>query len=126
MMTDEAKVDFFCVFRCFHKYVSRKYVSIIPFICCQSGSRSLSTFPPTGYTGPSGPVWDQGGRTPVQWTGRQDCSAHIHRTTFCASLAQFDVIQLSHENPGQDDTKLNHFVCYAAGVDAELSLELVQ
>ena len=53
------------------------------------------------YSGPSGHVSDQGGRTLVLHLDRGDtldlycdnCSAYISSTTFCVSLSQFDVVQ---------------------------------
>merc|ERR1711892_847830 len=66
----------------------------------QNGQKIDESQHESGYSGPSGRVHDQGGRTLVLHLDMgdtldlycYDCSARIYYTTFCVSLSTFDII----------------------------------
>merc|ERR1711892_888855 len=66
----------------------------------QNGQKIDESQHESGYSGPSGRVHDQGGRTLVLHLDMgdtldlycADCSARIYYTTFCVSLSTFDIL----------------------------------
>merc|ERR1719500_190521 len=66
----------------------------------KNGQRIEESYHVSDYTGPSGRVADQGGRTLVQHLALGDtlelycdnCKAGIFYTTFCVSLSTFDIV----------------------------------